>query len=85
LDLTDKELIELESEDSSDSMRKYNGVTIPKYLRHPNEYVFLEVPVIVPSKEEMDNPFLLVRRLHAEGYSRHGVVKIRPDKSMWNP
>ncbi|KRX10970.1 hypothetical protein PPERSA_12094 [Pseudocohnilembus persalinus] len=63
----------------------YTLKQLPKFIRPPKEYIFLEAPIVVPSQEELIHPFKLVKRLHDEGYMKHGVVKIVPDKSMWNP
>lgn len=44
------------------------GKVTPKNLRAPEDYNFLEVPIIVPSTEELSDPFLLIKRITEEGY-----------------
>jgi hypothetical protein len=57
----------------------------PKNLRTPESYNFQELPVVVPTSEELKDPFLLISRIHAEGYAKYGAVKVVPRKSEWNP
>ena len=53
---------------NANSNRVPIGKVTPKNLRPPEDYNFIEVPVIVPSLEELKDPFLLIKRITDEGY-----------------
>lgn len=65
-------IIEISSSDPFESRNHISNVSFrkptPKKLRPPEDYSFLEVPIIVPSTEELSDPFLLIKRVTDEGY-----------------
>jgi len=50
----------------------------PQLLRDPEDYNKIgEMPVYKPTREELEEPFLLLQNLKAKGFEKIGAVKVQ--------